>query len=94
MNDFYKINELNPNHIKVYGSIGNVNFSLNKYEEAIKNYNNVLKLNPHDANAYFSIAACYKKLNQTKKMNINLKKALQLDPEIKNKDYYKENFAK
>ena len=45
--------EINPKDADAYNNMGNSNYSLGNYKEAITNYQKALEINPKYADAYY-----------------------------------------
>jgi TPR repeat/Tetratricopeptide repeat/Glycosyltransferase family 9 (heptosyltransferase) len=57
-------------------------FELERYEEALKNYDRALELSPHQANVYSNKAAVYKSLKQYENALKNIEYAIKLNPDL------------
>lgn len=67
-----------------YYNLGEVLVNLDKWDEGITAFKEVLKTDPKDSNCYFNMGICYLKKGQIKLAEDNLTKATELNP----KDLY------
>jgi len=75
---------------------GNKLYRQDKFEEAVKAYENVLKTKKHSAELYFNLGNAYYKLNKTAPAIYNYEKALLLNPgysEAKNNLQFAQNMT-
>ncbi len=72
---------------QIYFLLGNIKFFEQKYEEAIKYYQECLNLNPNSASAYNALGAVYFQLGEITKAEENLNQALKFNPELTNVNY-------
>ncbi len=78
-----KISELRieyPNSIFLLNVLGVTYNELNKYDEAIKCFNDLLKINKNFADAYFNLGIIYKKIKEEKKSIFNYNQCIKINP--------------
>ena len=78
-----KISELKnkyPRSLFLLNLLGNINNELGKYNEAIINFENIIKLNKNFADAYYNLGVIFKNINQIKKSMDNFEKCIRINP--------------
>ncbi len=87
-NYFLKLIKIKPDSlekgIEGFFNLGMTNYKLDLLDEAIGNFNEVLKLDDSNKDALNNIAKIYKDLNNFEKSKIYYEKCLNIDPEYKN----------
>ena len=68
-----------PNSLFLLNLLGNINNNLGKYNEAINNFENIIKINPNFADAYYNLGIILKNLNQIDKSIDNFEKCIKIN---------------
>ncbi len=84
--DFNRAIELEPGRASGYQGRANALNTLQRYREALRDYDNAIELDPGPglANAYVNRAVAYSHLGENKKAIADYEKGLELDPKIDN----------
>ncbi len=69
-----------PNSLFLLNLLGNLNNELGKYNEAINNFEHIIKINPNFADAYYNLGLILKNTNQINKSIDNFEKCLKINP--------------
>ena len=69
-----------PYSIFLLNFLGITYNELNKYDEAIKCFNDLLKIDKNFADAYFNLGIIYKKIKEEKKSILNYNKCIKINP--------------
>ncbi len=77
-----------PRHVGAYHRRGDAYMALQKYPQAIKDYNKVVSLRPTDAFRYFARGLAYTRMNQPALALADFSKAISLKPDYM--DFYLE----
>ncbi len=77
---YKKAIEINPNDSAVYLALGGVYYQMKDYDNAIFNFQQVVKLQPNYANGYYNLGVAYKKVGAKTEAKKALQKALDLLP--------------
>jgi tetratricopeptide (TPR) repeat protein len=80
VNALTSVAEREPNNPKPRADLGNVYFDAERYDDAIKWYEQALKLNPKDVNVSTDLGVCYYYTNQPDKALAQFEQSLKLDP--------------
>lgn len=72
----------NPKEAKAHHYLGVINFSLGKYQEAIKEFDQAVKADPKNFQSFFLLGDCYRALDDFKKAEEQFKKALEIKEDI------------
>jgi tetratricopeptide (TPR) repeat protein len=80
VNALRAVAEREPSNAKPRIELANLYFDAEKYDDAIKWYDDALKLNPSDPNVSTDLGVCYYYTNQPDKALAQFDKSLKLDP--------------
>ena len=80
VNALQTVAQREPQNPKPRIDLANLYFDAEKYDDAMKWYEEALKLNPTDANVSTDLGVCYYYTNQPDKALAQFDKSLQLDP--------------
>ncbi len=80
VNALQAVAQREPQNPKPRIDLANLYFDAEKYDDAIKWYEDAYKLNPKDANVSTDLGVCYYYTNQPDKALAQFDKSLQLDP--------------
>jgi Flp pilus assembly protein TadD len=72
--------QLSPPGVLDYYIRGYVRLEKKNYDDAIADFNEVLRLNPRDARAYFGRASCWQRKHDFGKAIVDFNRAVQFDP--------------
>ncbi|MBR1770306.1 MAG: hypothetical protein IJ748_07620, partial [Bacteroidales bacterium] len=76
LNDYSKAEELGLKTAKLYNFRANINKSLNKLDDAVKDFNSYLELTPEDINGIYQRGDCYYKLKKYKEAISDMDKVI------------------
>lgn len=85
LNDFKKVNELDPGNIEAWNGKGNLLFETAKYKDALEAFDKSISLKP-EAASYYIRSKCYYKLNNLKACCADLQKAVAMGYKDAQKD--------
>jgi tetratricopeptide (TPR) repeat protein len=80
VNALKAVAEREPSNAKPRIDLANLYFDAEKYEDAIKWYDEALKISPNDANVSTDLGVCYYYTNQPDKALAQFDRSLKLDP--------------
>jgi tetratricopeptide (TPR) repeat protein len=80
VNALKAVAEREPSNAKPRIDLANLYFDAEKYEDAIKWYDDALKISPNDANVSTDLGVCYYYTNQPDKALAQFDRSLKLDP--------------
>jgi tetratricopeptide (TPR) repeat protein len=80
VNALKSVADREPSNAKPRIELANLYFDAEKYEDAIKWYDEAVKLNPNDANVSTDLGVCYYYTNQPDKALAQFDHSLKLDP--------------
>jgi tetratricopeptide (TPR) repeat protein len=80
VNALKSVAEREPSNVKPRIELANLYFDAEKYEDAIKWYDEAVKLSPNDANVSTDLGVCYYYTNQPDKALAQFDRSLKLDP--------------
>jgi tetratricopeptide (TPR) repeat protein len=80
VNALTSVAQREPSSVKPRIDLANLYFDAEKYDDAIKWYEEALKLNPKDANVSTDLGVCYYYTNQPDKALAQFDQSLKLDP--------------
>ena len=80
VNALRSVAEREPSNAKPRVELANLYFDAEKYDDAIKWYDEALKLNPNDTNVSTDLGVCYYYTNQPDKALAQFDHSLKLDP--------------
>jgi len=63
--------------------VGKFYFLSNKYKEAIKEFEKIIKLDPQNVDAYYNLGLCYESLNEFDLARQMYQRVLSIDPNYK-----------
>jgi tetratricopeptide (TPR) repeat protein len=72
--------ELGDSLVEIHAAMGNIQFSLSRYVEAVKSYGKVAELEPRHRTVHYNVGLCLQRLGQWKDAETSFKKALEIDP--------------
>jgi tetratricopeptide (TPR) repeat protein len=80
VNALTSVAEREPRNAKPRADLGNLYFDAERYDDAIKWYQEALKLNPNDVNISTDLGVCYYYTNQPDKALAQFDESLKLHP--------------